>query len=290
MGLKLLHELADLTLVKRLRGLDAQQVKNAFFANFLSGVLLHKLQDLPGLALLNDHTNAKLAGFTGTMTDITFWGRALFNPTDPLVAHAMQPGQAAELEVASSKISTDRSQQLISTVMQAPDEIAWPELMVTLVLLKHRFELNSSYFDKLVAGLFGWDKLTTVGKQQLLNTAFMYLTQADANSRLLARLGELNNCSMLHQLGQQRVVSVCNLAEEGEAAGTSTANIASGDAPAITNSIISRFGPDNDMAGVMTPKDLAPWQADGKAAKRSKLRKRNFKLVKFKKPTKEKQA
>lgn len=292
MGMTLLEELRSFALVRRLNGLDSTAVKNAFFANFLTGLLFVKLQDLKGLALVNDPSHAKLSSFSQSMSDTTFWGRALFYPSDPLVKRALQHGHADLLNVESSRILDTRVHKLIATIMKAPNSIDWQEVVISLVILRHRFELNSSYFNKLVLALNKWDSLSSGARRVAISTAFSYLNQADPKSALLGRVRELAGTSMLGAAKRMLVKLIAPLKEEdGGGEGTSTASIATGDAP-VTNAIISRFGPDNPLAGMLRVKGLAPVQIGDKkvVTPGHAKRQRKFKLIKFKMPTRKNDA
>ncbi len=295
MGMTLLNELRALASVQRLRGLDSNAVKNAFFANYLAGLLFVRLQDLKGLALINDRAHMKLSSFAQNMSDITFWGRALFYPSDPLVKKTLKVGHADLLNVEASRILDSRVHKLIATVMKAPDSIDWQETIITLVILKHRFELNSSYFNKIVLAFNRWDDLSVGNKRVLIAAVYSYLNQADPKSALLSRVRDLSGSSMAGGARGllTKLISYAPLKEDegGGDAGTSTANIATGDS-FTGNAIISRFGPDNNIAGLLHIKDFAPMQVGDKKTKvkpgHSK-RARNFKLIKFKMPTKTKE-
>lgn len=292
MGMTLLNELRSLALVQRLKGLDSSSVINAFFANYLAGLLLLKLQDSKGLILINDKQHAKLTSFQSGMSDITFWGRATFYPSDDLVKRSLQHGHAQVLDKMASRILDTRVHKLISVVMGPPSAVDWQELVVSLVILKHRFEINSSYFNKIVLALHNWDNLSSSARRSVVSSSFGYLTQSDPKSALLSRMRELSGSSMLGDVKAMltKLISFKQLREDdGGGEGTSTGNIATGDQAVTNNAIISRFGPDNAMAGLLTIKGPAPMQV-GDEKKKRKLghvkRQRSFKLIKFKMPTK----
>lgn len=288
--MNLLNELRSLTLVKRLMGLDSMKVKNGFFANYLAGLLILRLQDMKGLALIHDPANAKLREFKSNMTDITFWGRALFYPNDPLVGKALQPGHAALLQQEAGRILDSRVQKMLNVLMNPPEAVDWRELGTSLIMLRYRFELNSSYFNKIVLSLITWDSLSSSARRNALSSAYAYLIQSDPRSALTGRIRELAGTTMLSTI-KNAAAKLVGIIKEDDAGGTSTGNIGSGEGSApCNNAIISRFGPENSLAGLLTLKKKAPNQVgqpiELHKGKRLITRQRKFKLIKFKMPTK----
>lgn len=289
MGVSLFDELRSLALVRRLMGLDSDKVKNGFFANYLAGLLMIKMQDLRGISLMHDPANMKLDRFRPGMTDITFWGRALFFPNDDLVKRALQPGHAALLDKDAGRILNSRVHKTLAILTTPPEQVDWRELGTALIMLRYRFELNSSYFNKIVLNLINWDNLSSAGRRNTVSTAYAYLLQADPKSALLSRIRELSGPSMISNI-KATAAKLVGIIKEDDAGGTSTANIASGEGSTCNNAIITRFGPENSIAGLLTIQGKAPHQVGDKsldANKKIKLRQRKFKIVRFKMPKKD---
>lgn len=298
--MSLIEHLSGKAALMRLQGLDSQAVKNAFFANYLSALVLVKLKDIQGLMLVNDQAHKKLQSFSGKMSDVCFWGRALFYPSDKQVKDALKYGHAEVLEKESGRILDSRVHKIIEVVMMAPDQVNWREVTASLYLLKHRFSVSSSYYTRIAKALMTWDRLTESGKDKAVYDCFMYLLQSDSKSGLISRMRELTNKTALSGAAHlvRKVTDLYRIPEprngifeDGEAAGvsvsagggTSAGNVATG---ASGNAIIDQMAGDCD--DVLQPYQFgkAAGKAKKKAVKYEKFRKRQrkFKLVKFKAP------
>jgi len=304
----ILKELNQSYLVRRLVGMDSSQVKNAFFANYLAALVMLRLQDLKGLMLVNDPSHIRLTKFTGNMSDLCFWGRALFYPEDALVKKNLQFGHADLLAKESGRIFDAQIEKIMKTVLTSPDQINWSEAVAKLVLLRHRYELNSSLFDKITRSLHKWDSLNEGAKRKAVGDSFMYLMQSDNKSSLLSRMRELAGNTMRNdiQAAAMKMVSFSRIKEDGEAVaaggGTSAGNIGTTNSGS-TNAIISRGAApavvsspksgayqnepeshDQAMARIMKfPGSRAEDNKSGKK-KLIKKRKHRFKVIKFKAP------
>lgn len=300
--MSLIEHLSGKAALMRLQGLDSQAVKNAFFANYLAALVLVKLKDIQGLVLVNDPAHKKLQSFSGKMSDVCFWGRALFYPDDKAVVDALKYGHAEILQKESGRILNDRVHKIIDVVMKPPEQINWREIVAQLLLLKYRFNLTSSYFNRIGKGLQNWDKLTEGGRDKVVYDSFMYLLQSDSKSGLISRMRELTNKTALSGAAHimRKVTDVYRIPEprngifeDGEAGGvsvsagggTSAANIGTGGSSG--NAIIDQMNSDCD--DVLQPYQFGKvaGKAKKKAVKYEKFRKRQrkFKLVKFKAPS-----
>lgn len=299
--MSLIEHLSGKAALMRLQGLDSQAVKNAFFANYLAALVLVKLKDIQGLGLVNDQAHKHLPGFNGKMSDVCFWGRALFHPTDKQVKDALKYGHAELLQKESGRILESRVHKIIEVIMKPPEQVNWNEVNASLYLLKHRFSMTSSYFARIARGLMGWDRLTEGGKDKVVYDSFMYLLQSDSRSSVISRMRELTNHTALVGAAAiaQKVTDVFRIPEprngifeDGEAGGvsvsagggTSAGNVATG---ASGNAIIDQMAGDCD--DVLQPYQFGKvaGKAKKKAVKYEKFRKRQrkFKLVKFKAPS-----
>jgi hypothetical protein len=271
--------------------MDSYGVKNAFFANYLAALVMLRLQDLKGLLLVNDPTHAKLAKFGPNMSDVNFWGRALFFPNDPLVKKNLQHGHADMLDADAGRVLQSRIEKTMKVLLTPPDQINWQEVCGSMVLLRHRFELNSSLYDRTLKSLFKWDSLSSGARRRAVGDSFLYLMQADPKSSLLSRMRELSGSTMVNDIAAaaMKIVSFSRLREDGEGAaiaGTSVANIGS-----TSNAIIDN-GPSEQEAALsntMKFNKLSNHQVGSKEDatkqdKRIKKRVRRFKAIKFKAP------
>ena len=289
--MNILSELNQSVLVRRLQGMDSYGVKNAFFANYLAALVMLRLQDLKGLLLVNDPTHAKLAKFGPNMSDVNFWGRALFFPNDPLVKKNLQHGHADILNIDAGRVLQSRIEKTMKVLLTPPDQINWQEVCGSMVLLRHRFELNSSLYDRTLKSLFKWDSLSSGARRRAVGDSFLYLMQADPKSSLLSRMRELSGSTMVNDIAAaaMKIVSFSRLREDGEGAaiaGTSAASIGS-----TSNAIIDSSPSEQEAALSNTMKfnKLSNHQVDSKEGaekqdKRIKKRVRRFKAIKFKAP------
>ena len=289
--MNILSELNQSVLVRRLQGMDSYGVKNAFFANYLAALVMLRLQDLKGLLLVNDPTHAKLAKFGPNMSDVNFWGRALFFPNDPLVKKNLQHGHADILNIDAGRVLQSRIEKTMKVLLTPPDQINWQEVCGSMVLLRHRFELNSSLYDRTLKRLFKWDSLSSGARRRAVGDSFLYLMQADPKSSLLSRMRELSGSTMVNDIAAaaMKIVSFSRLREDGEGAaiaGTSAASIGS-----TSNAIIDSSPSEQEAALSNTMKfnKLSNHQVDSKEGaekqdKRIKKRVRRFKAIKFKAP------
>lgn len=293
--MKLLAEMMNLA--SRLKGADSDRVKKAFFANYLSSLLMVRLHDLKGLQLVRDPAHSKLSRFENGMSDLNFWGRALFYPNDPLVKGALAFGHADILAKESGRILHSRIQKLMAVPLTEPSKVNWEETTASLAILRHRFELTSTHFGKVGSALQRWDTLNDSGKRKAVGDAFMYLMQADPKSNLLARMRELAGTTMLNDIKAlaMKVVSFKRLGEcrrtlneDGEVVSTSgfgtsgmpifgnTNNIIK---PAAVDSTANQYGYQNRSK--IQVKGAEQSDALSKLVKR---RKKKFKAIRFKAP------
>lgn len=290
--------LAEMALAHRLKGVDSDHVKNAFFANYLSALLMVRLKDLKGMQLVRDPAHSKLTRFENGMSDLNFWGRALFYPHDPLVKGNLAFGHADVLAQEAGRILHSRIQKLMAVPLTDPAKVDWAETVASLVILRHRFELSSSYFGKVGSALQKWDGLSDAGKRKAVGDAFMYLMQADPKSNLLSRMRELAGSTMLNDLKAlaMKVVSFrrigecrMSLNEDGEV--VSTSGFASTGMPIFgggNNNIIKPATPEQNTAQQYDYRKKGDIQVKGAEPdakeKLIKKRKKKFKAIRFKAP------
>jgi hypothetical protein len=103
-----------------------------------------------------------------------------------------------------------------------------------VILLKHRFGVQSSYLGNLTRYIYTWEKLSSTGRRKAVNDAFMYLMQADPKSALLPRLRALSNSVMINAVDGviRKLIGFKKLNEDdggGGDAGTGVGNVATGD-------------------------------------------------------------
>jgi hypothetical protein len=296
--MNMFEQLSGKAALMRLQGLDSVAVKNAFFANYLAALMLVQLKDIHGLVLLNDPAHKKLQSFSGSMSDLCFWGRALFHADDKQVQDALKFGHADVLKKEAAMVLGARVEAIIDVVMSPPDQVDWTEVFAMLLLLKNCFGLKSSYFNRIVNALMTWDKLGSADKDKAVYDCFMYLVQSDPTSGIIERMREMTSKSLQVRLESlsRKVTSVVRIQEprngiyedEGAGgAGISVGNIAG--APTGTgNSII-------DQMSSTSPNLLEPYKfnkiagktekSKGKQYEKIKKRDRKFKLIKFKAPS-----
>lgn len=303
---KILANLEENINLGKLNGACHVTVRNAFFANYVTALLMLKLQDLKGLLLINDHGHSKLTKFSSTMSDLNFWGRAMFYSSDSDVKARMGADEAKILTRAASRVSTSRVQKIMQVPMTAPDAVNWNEAIGALLLLQHTFNLKSSYFNSILRALYQWDSVNVGTKQKAINDSLMFMMQSDSSSKVIPHLRKLSNLIMTHKIGSvaQRIVGFTKLHEDdggGEAgadAGTSAANIGTNNAilnPSGTYNSQSGWPDDsqnvqNALGGLYKLSKMAPKQITKRGrftirnGKMIKKRVKNFVLRRFKAP------
>ena len=278
--MKSLLSLEESINLNRLKDVDHEMVKNAFFANYLAALLLLKIQDLKGLMLINDRSHANLTSFSPTMSDLNFWGRALFYSNDSDVKNRMKDGEADLLYREAKVVSATRVQKIMRVPLTAPDSVDWQDTVAALLLLKMRFKIQSTHFNNIVRILYNWESINIASKQKAINDSFMYLMQSDQQSCLLPRLRVQSTAILANKIQSvsQRIVSFSKITEDGEGGGdavgaTSTGNIAS-------NSIVNptdNDGNSQDLGGLFKLIKRSPNQVEKK--KKSKFTIRNGKII-----------
>jgi hypothetical protein len=185
--------------------------------------------------------------------------------------------------------------------MTAPNAINWTEVWAALVLLQQRFGLQSSYVDKLLPVICGWDSMTQSLQRRAVSDVFMYLSQSDQGSVLRSRIRELNMNTMLVGLGHvaMKLVGFKKLKEdEGGGAGTSVGGIGSSDNAIIgggNSQPISRelgndgktSGPSNNLNKLLKQTSNELTRKGKRLFRGSKIvkkRTKKFKAIKFKAP------
>lgn len=275
--MKLLSRLDESVNLNRIKGKNCTEMMNAFFANYLGTLVMLKLQDFQGLTLINDRNHSKLNKFSLNMSDLNFWGKALFYP-DAEVKTRMYPGEGDVLASYTKPISTISIQRLMFVQHTNPDEIVWTEVVGALILLKRRLRYQSSYFDTILKAVMNWEATNVATRQKAVNNVFMYLLQSDPNSRLVAWFRTQSTKILVKKASpsEQRIISFRRLAEDegGGDAGTSTGNVAS-------NAIINPTADDtqdNALGGMFKLIKRSPDQV-GKDHKKSKYKISNGKIV-----------
>ena len=167
--MKLLQDLEENIILTRLRGATAEQVKNAFFANYLAALILLKLQDLKGLMLINDHRSVMLTKFTNTMSDVNYWGRAMFFPSEHEVRDLLGEIEAELLRAHAKRVTLSRVQRIMRVPLTSPDAIDWDETLAAILLLATVFNLRSSYFISITRALHRWDVLNPGAQQKAVS-------------------------------------------------------------------------------------------------------------------------
>lgn len=297
-----IHESMNLN---RLQGATDEKIKNAFFANYLGALVLLRLQDLKGLMLINDPSHSKLTRFSNQMSDVNFWGRALFYPNEREVKSRLAFGHDKLLAKEAGRIMDSRIQQMMKVPLTAPERVDWNDTVGSLLLLKHRFGLSSSYFNNITFALHKWNTISDSAKKRSVNQAFMYLMQSDPQSAILPRMRALSGTSMVTGIADiaQKIIGFKKLAEDGDGgAVVSDGGAISTSAIASNNAIINGKGyetespsdPNKDMqsilAGLYKLKKKAPYQVTkkgGKVFKDGRIIKRKVKAFeprKFKAP------
>lgn len=296
---KILNQINEEVNLSKINKLSIDDIKNSFFANYLAGLLILKMQDLDGLLLLNDPLHSKLTKFNNDMSIINYWGRILFYSIEPEIKFRLTGNISSDLYDLRKDISDFKIQNMLNVFLLPYEEINWSECIANLALLQHQLKLNSSYANFLIKGLASWDCLPEIGKQSLLTKSFMYLLQSDNNSKLLPNIERLNNKSMLYGLKNIKPISFTKLKEDGEGAISSGEIGSTNGAESNTdNFIINPPGFNNtnetdeekDLSTQFYLKKLSPYQL-GKLSKKiikngkiivKKVKK--FNILKFKAP------
>lgn len=281
-----LNYLQENQMLNRLRDASSDHVKNAFMANFCATLVLLKMQDLPGLHLINDPSGATdLTKFKSSLSDLNFWARILFHPTNPAVKQRMQFGHAELLAKDAGRISSSRVKEIVKLPMKAPNQINWQEVVATLYLLRERFNIRSTYFNNMIRYFFRWDGLFGTAQKKAINDSFMYLLQSDPKSALLSRLRSLSNSALMNTMNTaaKTIIGFKRLSEEdggggGGESSVSTGEIASNSSP-ITNSIITPPNCESPYMGYRVPGND---KASDKPTKKKKTIFKDGKIIKKK--------
>lgn len=278
--------------LQKLNGISSDRVVDSFLANYCAALLFLRLGDLQGLRLINDKSHQRLPHFTSTMSEINFWGRALFYPEDAEVKKRLLPNHWKVLHDQAGRILDSRVRAIVALVNEDPSKLNWNEPVAYLILLRHRFEVQSSYLNKIGYSLQHWDRLNANERKQAINSAFMYLLQSDPKSSLLPRLRALNTSTMLKvaDTTSKIIIGFKKLNEDGDGgaapAGTDAGNIAT------TNAIVNG-GCDQALGGLYRLEKPSPHQVTKKRGKIAgfvkdgrviKKRVKRWKPIKFKAP------
>jgi hypothetical protein len=305
--MSILADLNESINLQKLNGADHVDVRNAFFANYVAALMMLKLQDIQGLMVVNDHHHSALTKFSPTMSDLNFWGRAMFYADDTDIKNRMKAEEAKILAKAAAKVKQARVQSMMKVPLSSPEMINWNEVIGATLLLQHTFNLKSSYFNSIMRAIYKWDTINVSAKQKAINDTLMFLMQSDQSSAVIPHLRKLSNLVMASpkQLNSvaQKIVSFVKLKEDdgggatvaSGAGGTSAANI--GTTNAILNpsgSCTSQNGQQpavqSGLGGLYKLMKMSPMQVSKKgrftirAGKLIKKKVKSFKPKKFKAP------
>ena len=227
--------------LQKLNGASARDVRNAFFANYVTALVLLKLQDLKGLMLINDHAHSNLTKFSSTMSDLNFWGRALLYSSDADVKTRMKPDEAKILAKAATKVSPSRVQKIMKVPLTSPEAINWDDTIGAILLLQHTFDLKSSYFNAVLRTIYKWDSANVGAKQKAINDALMFMMQSDSSSKVIPHLRKLSNLIAIQNIDSvaQRVVSFVKLNETDGGGAVSVGGIGGGGGLSASNAILT---------------------------------------------------
>jgi hypothetical protein len=288
----LLSELSENVNLSKLVNKDHTAVVNAFFANYISSLVMLKLHDLKGLQIIHDHGHSMLTKFSSTMSDLNFWARSMFYSNDHEVKSRMKHDEADILQKWAKRVTHDRIQKMMKVVMTNPEHINWTDVIGSTLMLHHIFDLKSSYFNNVVKTLINWDSTNINSKHKAINDALMFLIQSDPTSKIIPHLRKLENASMISRKSiAQKIVKFGKINEDegGTVAsgdsGTSAANVGS------TNAILTADQATQDAVNNMYKMNkMAPKQVSKKAGytikngKMIKKRVKNFSPKKFEAP------
>jgi Arc/MetJ family transcription regulator len=286
--MKILATLQESVNLNRLKGASFDKVQQAFMANYLAALLFLKLQDLKGLKLINDPSHANLKKFSSSMSDLNFWGRSLFYSSDSEIKNRMMNGHAEVLADSAGRISYPRIQKIMNVPLTAPDRIDWQDTISAVALLRYRFDIKSSYLDKILRSIYKWDTLGSAAKQKTINDSFMFLMQSDSQSALLPRLRNLENTMMVTSITSlvNKVLGFKRLHEDGEGGAvtavsgdaSSTASIGTTNNAIIDPGSAGSRDQDTDLSGLYRLTKLSKIQI----SKKGRFTIRNGKIVKKK--------
>jgi hypothetical protein len=283
----------------RLNHMSDREVKNAFFSNYMAALIMLRLQDLKGLMMINDRAHAKLTTFTPEMSELNFWGMALFYPEHKDVRARISAAAVKVLSHESGMITHSRIQKIMLVPLTNPEVVDWAEVVDSLHLMKERYELSSPVFDRLLYAISRWDNLGDSKKKKAVNDAFTYLMQADPKSELMDRFRDLSSSTILKGIGHvaMKIVNHHRLKEDGDGGGdagatvaqgggTSAANIGSNQSTIGSGNMITRPECDKDTNFGQLDKFKKPKKKDfkTKGGKIVKSKAKNFKLRRFKDP------
>ena len=211
--------------------LTADQVVNAFVANYLAALVLMRMHDIEAARLLHDPAGAGLRRFSNTMSDPNFWGFAVFFPHDKMVKARLGP-EADRLHDMAKWVTEYGARKVLKILQTPPDQVNWEQAYYTLGLIRDRFSVNSTYLLRIAPTIRTWPSRSRVEQILALSNAFHYLLQSDPKSRLLPRVRELAQAEAIGaaQLGT-RMRGFFRMDEDGASVagggGTSAANVGS---------------------------------------------------------------
>lgn len=287
---QILTKLYEAVKLSRLDGLTPTQVANAFLANYVAALAILRLQDLSSLRLINDYDHSKLTKFSDGMSSLNFWALALFYPKQKDVVQYLPDQTVKSLEPLSRKISDSRIHKIMAVPGLNPEAIDWKETLHALYLVKERYDVSSSYFDKAASGLLHWKDLSDVQQHRIIQVIFSYLQQVDEHGVMLEKFRELSE-KKPSSVAQKSV----RLKEDGEGAaggggvvatGTSAANIGSNQGGIGSGNMITRPNCEKPTDFGQIDKFKKPKKKDfeTKGGKIIKKRLKQFKLRRFKDP------
>ena len=259
-------------------------VCNAFFANYITALVLLKIQDISGLLIINDHNHSKLTKFSSTMSDLNFWARALFYSDDMDVKSRMNLDDAKRLYSISSKINSARIQNIMHIPLKDPgSEFKWDEVIASTLLLQHSFHVQSSYLGSILRTLYKWDSISEAGKQKSINDCLMFMLQSDQSSKLIPHLRRLSNLVMTHNIksSSQTIVNFKRLNETDGGGAISVGAVAtSSNAIISTNSQTGHHDTSQDMQSALSGLYKLNKMSPNQISKKSAFTIRNGKLIK----------
>lgn len=191
-------ELQEMAPIARLSNLSAQHVIGAFLANYLAALLLMRMHDVEGARLIRDPVGARLTGLQANMSDPNFWTYVALFPRDKHVRARLGSAEAEKLYTMAGWVSTGGAKKAAQLLQTPPDLVNWEQAYYTLALMKDRFNVNSTFLNRVAPVMRTWARRSSVEQSMALSNTFQYLLQSDPNSKLLPRLRDLAQGELTH--------------------------------------------------------------------------------------------
>jgi hypothetical protein len=280
----ILLELQNIRSYSRLKGKSSKQIQEAFFANYLTGMLFIRLKDLRSLKMLGETKEKYPTKLTSSLNDISYWAKCVFDSKkDKKLESVVGKNIFSGIHLSRADSMKDKIYELLSSIKKQEAHINWRRNSSILKFLADGIQYKSHFFDVILPVLTEWETIDDSKKSLVIGLCYNYLLQVDQDSKFFERLKVLSNKLILNT-GNLKFTGYKKLTED-EA--ISAGNIASGSFSAIGNTVLSRLGiinsPEKDKSIQSLSKKFKFQRLGNKIVKK---RKKTFIPILYKDPSK----